>query len=125
MPEQIAASRPARGCASSYSAGWLRQEENKYLSVPPEILRELDPQLLRLIDYQRGAYGRGYIDDMRDPIAAIRPDLAGLPGFGDEARDAARVMLTKLTEPVGRNRVISRAENGSCFAYPPCQTKPR
>ena len=68
-----------------YSAGWLRQEENQYLSVPPEIARELDPELLRLIGYQRGAYGLGYIDDMRDPIAAIRPELEGESGFGDEA----------------------------------------
>ena len=68
-----------------YSAGWLRQEENQYLSVPLEIARELDPELLRLIGYQRGAYGLGYLDDMRDPIAAIRPELEGAPGFGDEA----------------------------------------
>ncbi len=68
-----------------YSAGWLRQEENQYLSVPPEIVRDLDPKLLRLIGYQRGAYGLGYIDDMRDPIAAIRPELEGESGFGDEA----------------------------------------
>lgn len=68
-----------------YSAGWLRQEENQYLSVPPEIARDLDPKLLRLIGYQRGAYGLGYIDDMRDPIAAIRPELEAESGFGDEA----------------------------------------
>jgi hypothetical protein len=68
-----------------YSAGWLRQEENQFLSVPPAIARELDPELLRLIGYQRGAYGLGYVDDMRDPIAVIRPELAGEPGFGDEA----------------------------------------
>ena len=68
-----------------YSAGWLRQEENQYLSVPPEVARELDPKLLRLIGYQRGAYGLGYIDDMRDPIAAIRPELEAESGFGDEA----------------------------------------
>lgn len=67
-----------------YSAGWLRQEENQFLSVPREIARELDPELLRLLGYQRGAYGLGYLDDMRDPIEAIRPELAGAPGFGDE-----------------------------------------
>ena len=67
-----------------YSAGWLRQEENQYLAVPPEVARELDPELLRLMGYQRGAYGLGYVDDMRDPIAAIRPDLEGESGFGDE-----------------------------------------
>lgn len=66
-----------------YSAGWLRQEENQFLAVPREVARELDPELLRLIGYQRGAYGLGYVEDMRDPIAAIRPELEGEPGFGD------------------------------------------
>lgn len=67
-----------------YSAGWLRQEENQFLSVPLEIARTLDPALLRLMGYQRGAYGLGYVDDMRDPIAVARPELASAPGFGDE-----------------------------------------
>ena len=34
--------------------------------------------------YDRGAYALGYIDDLRDPIEAIRPDLASTTatGFG-------------------------------------------
>ena len=32
--------------------------------------------------YARGAYALGYIDDLRDPIEAVRPDL-GSVGFGD------------------------------------------
>jgi len=67
-----------------YSAGWLRQEENQFLAVPRAIARELDPELLRLLGYQRGAFGLGYVEDMRDPMAAVRPDLEGAPGFGDE-----------------------------------------
>lgn len=67
-----------------YSAGWLRQEENQFLSVPLEVARTLDPELLRLMGYRRGAYGLGYVDDMRDPIAVVRPELASAPGFGDE-----------------------------------------
>jgi hypothetical protein len=73
------------GLNLTYARSWLRQEENQYLSVPPEIARELDPQLLRLMGYQRGAYGLGYVDDMRDPITVVRPDLEGAPGSGDEA----------------------------------------
>ena len=64
------------GLALSYSASWLRQEENQYLAVPVEIARTLPEELLRLIGYQRGAYALGYVDDLRDPMEFVRPDLA-------------------------------------------------
>jgi ectoine hydroxylase-related dioxygenase (phytanoyl-CoA dioxygenase family) len=64
------------GIAVSYSASWLRQEENQYLAVPIEIARTLPEDLLRLMGYQRGAYSLGYVDDLRDPMEFVRPDLA-------------------------------------------------
>jgi ectoine hydroxylase-related dioxygenase (phytanoyl-CoA dioxygenase family) len=64
------------GISLSYSASWLRQEENQYLAVPIEIARTLPEDLLRLIGYQRGAYALGYVDDLRDPMEFVRPDLA-------------------------------------------------
>lgn len=35
----------------SFACGWLRQEENQYLSVPPEIARTLDPAVQELLGY--------------------------------------------------------------------------
>jgi ectoine hydroxylase-related dioxygenase (phytanoyl-CoA dioxygenase family) len=64
------------GISLSYSVSWLRQEENQYLAVPVEIVRTLPEELLRLIGYQRGAYALGYVDDLRDPMEFVRPDLA-------------------------------------------------
>src|SRR5215472_2450967 len=64
------------GITIQYNVSWLRQEENQYLSVPVEIARTLPLELLRLIGYQRGAYSFGYVDDLRDPIEVVRPDLA-------------------------------------------------
>jgi hypothetical protein len=58
----------------------LRQEENQYLSVPAEIARTLDDDLLRLMGYARGAYALGYVDDLRDPLAVLRGEAAGV-GF--------------------------------------------
>jgi ectoine hydroxylase-related dioxygenase (phytanoyl-CoA dioxygenase family) len=72
------------GLNITYALAWLRQEENQYLSVPPEVARELPESLLRLMGYARGAYALGYIDDLRDPIEAVRPELART-GFGDLA----------------------------------------
>jgi ectoine hydroxylase-related dioxygenase (phytanoyl-CoA dioxygenase family) len=56
----------------TYCVGWLRQEENQYLSVPREVAETLDDDLLRLMGYRVGAYALGYIDDARDPLEAIR-----------------------------------------------------
>ena len=39
------------GFAFGYTLGWLRQEENQYLAVPPEIARGLSPDLQRLLGY--------------------------------------------------------------------------
>ena len=40
------------GVVLTYSAGWLRQEENQYLDVPPEIARTLSPALRNMIGYK-------------------------------------------------------------------------
>jgi len=56
------------GVNIGYSLAWLRQEENQYLACSPEIARTLPEGLLRLMGYQRGAVGLGYVDDMREPL---------------------------------------------------------
>ena len=48
------------GLNITYTLGWLRQEENQYLSTPPDIAKELDPKLLKLIGYSMGNYALGY-----------------------------------------------------------------
>jgi hypothetical protein len=65
----------------TYVVGWLRQEENQYLSVPHEVAETLDDDLLRLMGYRTGAYALGYIDDVRDPLEAIR-GRTGRMSFG-------------------------------------------
>jgi hypothetical protein len=63
------------GANITYNLAWLRQEENQYLSVPLDIARSLPVELLRLMGYARGAYSLGYVDDLRDPMSVVRPDL--------------------------------------------------
>jgi ectoine hydroxylase-related dioxygenase (phytanoyl-CoA dioxygenase family) len=48
------------GINITYSLGWLRQEENQYLSCPPAIARTLDPKLQALLGYAMGSYALGY-----------------------------------------------------------------
>ncbi|HEY9267109.1 MAG TPA: phytanoyl-CoA dioxygenase family protein, partial [Mycobacterium sp.] len=58
----------------NYCVGWVRQEENQFLSVPPEVARTLDDDLLRLIGYKEGAWAMGYFRDFEDPLRAVRGD---------------------------------------------------
>lgn len=60
------------GLNLTYTLGWLRQEENQYLSCPPDIARTLEPDLQAMIGYQMGSYALGY----------YTPPLA--PGVGPE-----------------------------------------
>jgi ectoine hydroxylase-related dioxygenase (phytanoyl-CoA dioxygenase family) len=78
------------GANITYNLAWLRQEENQYLATPLEVARTLPVDLLRLMGYARGAYALGYVDDMRDPLEVVRPDLVR-DGLGD--LDRARQQL--------------------------------
>jgi len=48
------------GINITYTLGWLRQEENQYLSCPPDVAKTLDPELQALIGYSMGSYALGY-----------------------------------------------------------------
>jgi ectoine hydroxylase-related dioxygenase (phytanoyl-CoA dioxygenase family) len=48
------------GINITYTLGWLRQEENQYLTCPPEIARNLERPLQELIGYSMGQYALGY-----------------------------------------------------------------
>lgn len=62
---------PRTGVNVDYVLGWLRQEENQYLSVPREVVRTLPERVQRLMGYAMGAYALGYIDDVRDPMSVL------------------------------------------------------
>ncbi len=48
------------GINITYALGWLRQEENQYLSCPPELARDLSSTLQGLAGYAMGQYALGY-----------------------------------------------------------------
>jgi ectoine hydroxylase-related dioxygenase (phytanoyl-CoA dioxygenase family) len=48
------------GLNLTYCLGWLRQEENQYLSCPPDIAREFSAELRSLLGYAMGSYALGY-----------------------------------------------------------------
>ena len=63
------------GMNLTYALGWLRQEENQYLSCPPEIAKDLEPELQDLLGYTMGSYALGYYTP---PLAAGEgPEVTG------------------------------------------------
>ena len=86
------------GVNITYSVGWLRQEENQYLTVPPEVARELPERLQRLLGYSRGAYALGYVDDLRDPLDVL------MGGRAPARRSPRRRPLAEPAHPTGAGR---------------------
>ncbi|MDQ1698208.1 MAG: hypothetical protein QOG34_71 [Frankiaceae bacterium] len=54
--------RPRLGVLLEYAAGWLRQQENHVLAVPPDIVRALPERLQELIGYGIHPPFVGYVD---------------------------------------------------------------
>ena len=61
---------PRLGMNLTYCLGWLRQEENQYLSCPPEIARTFEPELRALMGYANGGNGLGFYTPPLGPGAA-------------------------------------------------------
>ena len=65
-----------RGMHMSFVVGWLRTEENNYLSVPPEIAGTLPRRSQELLGYAAHdaiAVGGGYLGavDLLDPVELL------------------------------------------------------
>lgn len=48
------------GLNITYTLGWLRQEENQFLSCPPQIAKDFSEELRDLLGYSMGSYALGY-----------------------------------------------------------------
>ena len=74
-----------RGVNITYAVGWVRQEENQYLACSPDIARDLDDDLLKMMGYQEGAFALGYVGDQQDPLAVLRGERRGKMTIADVA----------------------------------------
>ncbi|MDG1857752.1 MAG: phytanoyl-CoA dioxygenase family protein, partial [Emcibacteraceae bacterium] len=50
---------PRKGFVTTYSLGWLRQEENAYLTIPKEVIDTYPEHVRRLVGYQGHAPSLG------------------------------------------------------------------
>ncbi len=51
---------PRMGLINTYALGWLRQEVNQYLAVPPEVAARYDKTIRRLLGYAKHGDILGY-----------------------------------------------------------------
>ena len=66
------------GLALQYSWSWLRQEENQYLANPPDIAKQYDERLRRLIGYDFGGPYLGFVNG-DDPHRVFDTGYSGPP----------------------------------------------
>lgn len=74
---------PRLGMVLSYCLGWLRQAENQYLAVPPELVRSLTPRLQQLLGYFVHVPNLGCVDG-QDPLCWLQQNAPAIPGRFDE-----------------------------------------
>lgn len=104
------------GLNITYSLGWLRQEENMYLSCPPDVARTLEPELAALVGYAMSNYALGYFTP---PLPAgegpetVPPEWA-LRDLGEEA-------LGSLGGAGLLDEVIERAKRKAAEASQPAE----
>ena len=77
---------PRLGVLLHYTLGWLRQQENMYLSCPPEIAKGFTPLLRRLLGYAQGSPVMGFYSDPNGGREAASPEEI----FGDPVSAAGR-----------------------------------
>ncbi len=86
------------GANLTYTLGWLRQEENQYLSCPPEIARQYSPELQDMLGYTMGQYAMGYFS---------QPTTA--PGESPECVTPAFAVREVPEEALGGAELLSNA----------------
>lgn len=85
------------GVNLTYTLGWLRQEENQYLSCPPELASQLSPELQDMLGYEMGQYALGYYTP------------PGPPGEQPECVSPARAVREGNTDALGGAELLAEA----------------
>jgi ectoine hydroxylase-related dioxygenase (phytanoyl-CoA dioxygenase family) len=77
------------GINVDYVLGWLRQEENQYLTYTLDEVRQMPERLQRLVGYEPGAYALGYVDGGRSPMTMLTDDTDDADHAGPAAQSFA------------------------------------
>ncbi len=75
---------PRTGLTMAYDLAFLRLEENHFLSIPVERVRQLPSQMQRLLGWSASSTLLGWVEidgQMRDP-----QELLGMPSFSEAGK---------------------------------------
>ena len=75
-----ASTAPRTGLTMTLDAGFLRQEENHYLSVPRDVVEQYPDDVRRLLGYAACPPLMGWIEidgQMVDPLGLLADDIPG------------------------------------------------
>ena len=75
------------GVLLHYTLNWLRQEENQYLSCPPDVAKDLLPGLRALMGYSQGGTVLGFYSAPVGP--GLGPEIASPERLFADSEDAA------------------------------------
>jgi len=75
-------SEPRTAIVMSHVLGWLRQNENQYLAVPKDLVRDLPMKLQELLGYAMHTPNLGFVNG-QDPKALFDPNTDEMAGFQD------------------------------------------
>jgi len=92
-----------RGMALHYNLGWLRQEENQYLSVPPDVARGLPEPLQRLIGYDFGGPYLGFVEK-GNPQALLQDEAGDMARARPEDYERAQRIVPLVIAPDAARR---------------------
>ena len=82
---------------TGYILGWLRQEQNFYLSVPPDMARSLPKAVGQMLGYKMHRPFLGWVADLQDPWDVVQGYQEGSTGGTDLLPDGA----TTVEQSVG------------------------
>ena len=85
----------------TYALGWLRQEQNMYLAVPPALARQMPEELARIIGYNVHKPFLGWAVEIQDPYDVIT-------GY-EELSSGGADQFTADTEGLVQSREVRRA----------------
>ena len=85
----------------SYSLGWLRQAENQYLAVPPDVARTLPKELQKLIGYAIHAPNLGWYEG-QDPGVVLDAGFVDTLAAKDYMPAEIEAMLAEHNEAARR-----------------------
>ncbi len=90
------------GMICGYSLGWLRQEENQYLAVPPAVARTLPEAVQHLIGYKIHGRFLGWVEG-HDPHVVLEDRYSDVmpatPEGGEATEDTRQFKTASLGEP--------------------------